>query len=663
MQDPMSIIRFLPRFHAVATLGTDNSIAIWDLDQPSLQTPWRELKGHMSTIHSISFSPDGTTMMSAGNDQMVISWDVSDLHAISMLSQLAVFESVKSVLPLSKTACVTGGDKGRIRIWKDRKCVCDIPSGHAAEGHLNFLYCLPTTGELLSVGADLGMSVWTKPASMKTEFSRQLMGNMGELLAMKWLPGGERVVVAVNDEYPRIIDTRNFSAVSKMVGHSDIVLCVAVGRDMIATGSKDQTVRVWDPNTLECVSEMLGHTGPVNAVAFTRREDGEGVRVVSGSEDNSIKIWRAVNKKSSKKLIIRSIMAHSKPVNAVVVSKNDKWVATGSQDRSAKIFNIDDGSLVATCTGHKGSIWGVDFSPIEQILATSSRDGTVKLWNLAAPGAPCIRTFEGHEQSVMACRFLSNGLQLISADSLGTMRLWNVRTGECPLIALIDGETISTSSEKRKDAKAAETKALEDFAESETTAKIWTIDITQEEGGKLKVVSGTNNGTMNVWTDNTQELVEARKKQISENAEKDTSIQVLVKAGKYADAFRNAFALNRPKIMLEVVREALWREDKAGRVNVGRFVTENVIDEKSAQKLMAIAQEWQKTAKTCAIAYQIVEAAVRHASTLIPETAIDVSKFEGFAEKHLARLTSLSQKCYIIDAILLASNAANIEQS
>ena len=648
MQDPISIIRFFPRRRALASLGADNTVAVWDLDQPSLQSPVRELKGHMSTIHSISFSPDGSVMYTAGNDQMVMAWSIAALQDITLAFQVAVFESVQAVLPLSKTAFITGGDKGELRVWEGRKCVCSVPSGHATNGHIKYLSQLPQTGEIFATGVDLAMSVWTAPDSdLKISFSRQLLGNMGEILSVKWLPDNKRIVCAVNDEFPRIVNTENFSAEAKLVGHSDICIAVAVSSkgDLIATGSKDQTVRVWDAKSFACVAEFLGHTGPVNAVLFTKREDGEGVRVISGGEDNCVKIWRAPVKKSDKKPIIRSIMAHSKPVNALAISGNDKYLATGSQDRSCKIFNVDDGSLVATCSGHKGTIWSVDFSPIEQIVVTASRDGMVKLWNLAVPGTPCIRTFEGHEQSVMGCRFLHSGLQVLSADSLGTMRMWNVRTGECALIAMVDG-TVIAGSDKGKSATA-----IEDFAESESTAKIWSFDLAVVNGATT-VVSGTNSGTMNMWRDNTEALVESRRIERAETAEKDTSINVLLKAGRFNDAFKNAFELNRPRLMLEIVREANWR---GGKVSAAKFVRDSVSGPAACKKLLDMVQEWQKSSKNCALAYQLVEALVRRGE--LDASSLDKSKFESFAEKHLGRLSSLSQKCYIVDAILLAADA------
>jgi U3 small nucleolar RNA-associated protein 13 len=666
VQDPISIIRFIPKLKALVSLGNENSLLIWDLEETSRMTPLRELKGHMSSIHDISFSPDGTTMLSSGNDQMVISWDITSLHEISVKSQVAVFESVRAVLALSNDSFVTAGDKGLIRVWKGRKCVCSVSTGHAANGLVKYLHKLGNTGEIIAVGADLGISLWSVDSnnSSSIKFNRQLLGNMGEILSMKWMDGGSHLAVAVNDEFVRIIDSSNFSAIAKLEGHSDIVLAVAVRGNLIATGSKDQTIRVWDASdNYSCIAEMVGHTGPVNAVVLTKRgEDGEenSVRLLSVSEDGCVKVWRCPKKQSKtgkKKFIIRSIVAHSKAANAIAVSGNDKWLASGSQDRTAKVFSVDDGSLVATCSGHKGSIWGVDFSPIEQVLATSSRDGTVKLWNLSTPGAPCIRTFEGHEQSVMGCRFLPSGLQLVSADSLGTTRVWNVRTGECPVIAMLNGEVIQSSEIK------SASSAIEDFAESESSAKIWTFDISHDDRGKAKIACGTNNGTISIWRDNTEELTEERRREKAEIAEKDTSVQVLMKAGRYSDALKNAFALNRPKLMVEIIRESVWKQQTgASSINIARFVAQNVSNVKSAEKLVSMVQEWQKTSKTCAIAYQLVEATVAAIGDLIGQAGLDVSKFEGFAEKHLARLTGLSQKCFIIDAILLASDS-NVQEA
>lgn len=72
-------------------------------------------------------------------------------------------------------------------------------------------------------------------------------------------------------------------------------------------------------------------------------------------------------------------------VNSVAVSPNDKLLASGSQDRTAKLWSLageGDVGLLGVFRGHRRGIWTVCFSPVDQVLATSSADGTTKLWSL-----------------------------------------------------------------------------------------------------------------------------------------------------------------------------------------------------------------------------------------------------------------------------------------
>ena len=669
MVDNISIVRFCPSRNYLASVGPENTISIYDLEQPSRLTPIKDLSCHMSTVHTITFSPDGSTMYTSGNDQVVATW-----KDFKLVSQVAVFEAVQCVSPLGDDgAFITVGEKGQIRSWKNKRCVLSSESGHSAKGELKYIYALGSS-EFLVVGQDLSMSIWTISDSIS--FSRQLLGNLGEIVSLKYLDES-RVVCAVNDEFPRIINTNNFSTETKLVGHSDICLSVAVSGEYIATGSKDQTVRIW--KNFECIDVLKGHTGPVTAVFFSHNahHPKEGFRVVSGSEDTCVKVWRVDGGKSSsttskKKSIIRSIMAHTKSVNVVAISKNDKFIATGSQDRSAKIFDLDTGKLVGTCLGHKRGIWGIDFSPIEKLLATSSGDSTIKLWNLnvgneegSGGNLTCIRTFEGHDHSVLNCRFFGNsGLQIVSSDAIGSMRVWNVRTGECGIVALTNGEVIESHSEvKKSSAVKAAAKMIEKFTEDddENVARVWALDVFQSTD-TLKICTGTASGSLVCWEDNTEQIVEERSRSRAEKSEKDTSIQVLLKAGQFHEAFVSAFELDRPKQMLEVLRESNWKQ--SGQViNVGKFVREKIGgDDKAIKKLVSIIAEWSKTSRNCSIAYSLLVELGR-AGMPITDTSSDLrTKLECYAEKHLLRLTNLSQKCYIVDAILIAGDSASIEE-
>lgn len=69
----------------------------------------------------------------------------------------------------------------------------------------------------------------------------------------------------------------------------------------------------------------------------------------------------------------------------MATSPNDKLLASGSQDRTAKLWSLAaEGNLglVGVCRGHRRGVWALCFSPVDQVLATSSADGTAKLWSL-----------------------------------------------------------------------------------------------------------------------------------------------------------------------------------------------------------------------------------------------------------------------------------------
>lgn len=106
---------------------------------------------------------------------------------------------------------------------------------------------------------------------------------------------------------------------------------------------------------------------------------------------------------SSNKLNEKLILISSSPpwlflqdVNSVAVSPNDKLLASGSQDRTAKLWSLaGEGTmgLLGVFRGHRRGVWAVCFSPVDQVLATTSADGTTKLWSLQ--DFSCLKV--GHE--------------------------------------------------------------------------------------------------------------------------------------------------------------------------------------------------------------------------------------------------------------------------
>ncbi|MDB9492226.1 WD40 repeat domain-containing protein [Dolichospermum circinale CS-534/05] len=127
-------------------------------------------------------------------------------------------------------------------------------------------------------------------------------------------------------------------------GHSRSVNAIAVTPDgkTVISGSWDNTIKIWDVGTGTQKFTLEGHSDPVNAIAVTP----DGKTVISGSRDNTIKIWDVGT--GTQKFTLEG---HSDPVNAIAVTPDGKTVISGSWDNTIKIWDVVTGKEIATFTG------------------------------------------------------------------------------------------------------------------------------------------------------------------------------------------------------------------------------------------------------------------------------------------------------------------------
>ncbi|WP_394793093.1 AAA-like domain-containing protein [Armatimonas sp.] len=165
--------------------------------------------------------------------------------------------------------------------------------------------------------------------------------------------------------------------------------------------------------------ELKGHTQPVDTVAFS---PGRKV-VATGSRDKTARLWD-----TSTGRCLQTLRGHTQQIASVAFSPDGKMVATGSWDTTARLWDVSTGREQFRLKGHRAEISSVAFSPDGKQLATGSWDKTVQLWNTATGQRS--RVLKGHSSAISAVAFSPDGKELVSGSEDTTARLWDVVTGQ-----------------------------------------------------------------------------------------------------------------------------------------------------------------------------------------------------------------------------------------
>ena len=125
---------------------------------------------------------------------------------------------------------------------------------------------------------------------------------------------------------------------------------------------------------------------------------------------------------------LRVFTGHEKKVTNSIFSPDDKWILSGSEDNSARLFDARSGQQLQVFSGHTGYVNNIAFSADSKLVLTGSADKTARLWD-AVTGKQ-LQMFSGHTDEVITVGFSRDRKQILTGSEDKSLRLWDIETGQ-----------------------------------------------------------------------------------------------------------------------------------------------------------------------------------------------------------------------------------------
>ena len=369
-------------------------------------------------VRSLSFSPDGKTLVSTGyrrEEGEIRLWDVATGTSVA---NVEMDSWVSSAFFSPDGSTVVFRTAYPILVQVDAATGRQIAELHF-DGSLGYLRAMSRDGTTLAFGAEDGtIRLWDVATRATTA---TLDGHRREIPSVTFAPDGRTLASASADGTVKLWDVASGAVSATIRGVTGQAACVAFSPDggTLATGWTNRTVTLWDVSAGRTVATFNRHRDWLNAVSFSP----DGRTLASSSEDGDVILWDLATGNAT------AISGHTEAVWGMAFSPDGSTLASRSGTKKGKVHIWDalTGLKTVTLGGHDRIVRSIAFAPDGTTLASASSDGTVRLWDLGTHST--IATLP-HGFQLSSVSFSPDGNTLASGDFEGNVYLWDVKAEE-----------------------------------------------------------------------------------------------------------------------------------------------------------------------------------------------------------------------------------------
>ena len=427
--------------------------------------------GHSDAVTHVVFSPDGRTLLSAGDASSLHLWDVETGRIL--WDGLTPYANVANLLysldgrsAIARTISNDGFEYPGVAVW-------DVESGETAPGNRSWESSVHGLSRIsfsadgrIFVSADrYEVKIWEIATDRVLSSISETTAGANYIERVELSPDGRILVTYYFDDTIRLWQTKTGTLLlpEHEIVPPDSRPVASSGRHNVNVGN-DGTAWLWDAFTGKLLHHLRGHTG--NIIAATFSADGRTVATVS--DDGIARVWDIASGKE-----VQILEGNSAEVSSVALSANGRMLATGSHDGKAMLLNLDTGrtvsflptesydpiaavtlsddgsTLLTTTSEHFHVVW--DTKSGDNLLSGSaeylvlSPDGQLIVYAFSPEELRVYQTRDprellqimGHSGAIYYAVFSDDSRMIATASYDDTARVWEVATGRELLV--LDG--------------------------------------------------------------------------------------------------------------------------------------------------------------------------------------------------------------------------------
>lgn len=285
-------------------------------------------------------------------------------------------------------------------------------------------------------------------------------------------------------------------------------------KGMLIKNSKITKTYGEQPNELLINSKynlfIQNHTGSISSLAISN----DNRYLVSGSSDKTLRIWNLLEKNQ-----LSICQGHTESISSIAISNDNQFIFSGSMDTTIRVWNFHEKNSKAILKGHASGVLCIVITSDNKILISGSCDTTIKIWSLFTKSI--VSVLGGHSSWVNSISLSKDNQILVSGSKDISIKIWNL--SKKTLVANLYGHflcvnAVVLSNNGEFIVSASDDKTLRIWDSNEFTQKniltgheyhVSTLSITSDD---KYAVSGSEDFSVRIWN-----LIEKRQEAIYKN--------------------------------------------------------------------------------------------------------------------------------------------------